>query len=341
MQRWRKYAFLALLGLPMMLVVIKRDPSFPLPKSLGEWFFFPGEFKYYVANLFPLRDSFAKIHSRTLHTVRGPSEVDAVLRGAEGWMFLRIKRENPLHGHKRHELNAFLAQYSSENAICRELGIEYRLLVVPSKTAVYPEFVPERFAGWIPRDNPMTPAGRFFKIKGDGFPIVDVLQRFRREKETCDLFFKTDAHWNEFGGLIATEELMATINPNREAAKFQIEARESKGGNEAKILGIQNDVTEFNPRIVLENAPISRFASGKPIIVDTINLVGFEKTAMRTKCPEAPLESAIVFHNSFGVALLPFVSRQFKDCVFIWHDFMPDAVREQKPDYVISLHTTF
>lgn len=340
--RWRKSVFLGALWLPLLLIVVKRDPAFPLPKSLGEWFFFPGEFKHYMANELPLRDGFAKLHSRTLVGVNGPSEVGKVIVGEEGWMFLRLDRDMIDHAFEHHNLAHLRDEHERRARLCRELGIDYRVLVVPSKENLYAEHLPDRFKRFVRRSDSISQLSRFLQTKSDSVPVIDVLERFRAEKAVGDLFFRTDSHWNEFGGFIATEETIRSLAPGQfTPANYSIEMRESIGGNEAQILGLQDQVTEEYPKIVVQDGRHPSMAGGKPIEMNTINLDTFDLKGTRTVCPDAPFESVIVYHDSFGVALVPFISRHFKKSLFMWHHFVDDQVRQEKPRVVIDLVTTF
>lgn len=337
----RKFVFLGVLAVPLLLIAVKRDPAFPLPKSLGECFFFPEEFKHYVANDLPLRNDFARIHNRALLAVNGPSEVGKVIVGKKGWMFLRIGRDMRDHGFDHHDLSALREKHEQRAQICRELGIKYRVLFVPSKENLYSEYLPDRFQGWVSTNESVSQVGRFLSTKSVLIPTVDVLARFQSAKKVSDLYFHTDSHWNEFGGFIATEELMRSLSPSYEGARYRIEMRKSIGGNEAQILGVQDQVTENYPRVVVHDGRQPTMANGKPIAMDTINLNTFDLKGTRTICPDAPFKSVVVYHNSFGVALLPFISRHFQKSLFMWHHFVEEQVRAERPQVVVDLVTTF
>ena len=337
----RKTIFGLAIWTPVALIVATQDPAFPVPHSIGDAFFFPAEFKHYVGNKLPLRDRLAELHSRTLFALRGPTATGQVIRGRDGWLFLRMSRADSEHGPGREKLDEYLATYNREAAVCRELGIQYRLLVIPAKENVYSEYLPERIGAWVTPETTMTPAGRFLITKGNDIPVVDLMKRFRREKSTADLYFKTDSHWNEFGGFVATEELMASLNPEHVPTPYRIEEHSTDGGNEAKILGIQETVREFYPRIVINDSRQATMADRSPIQMDTINLGGFDKASLKTVCPTAPFGSAMIFHDSFGVALVPFISRQFRKCTFVWHAFEPEFIQSDRPEFIISLRSTF
>jgi len=342
--RARIAGFVAALCLPMILIVAGRDPEFPLPSSIGDAMFFPGEFKYYVSHRLPLRDRLARWHSGVLERLNGPSEVGRVIVGKDGWLFLRLDRQMALHSVPYPRLRELRRQFEERAALCAQLGVQYRLLVVPAKENAYSEFLPDRYRRFAQRDSQWSVVGRFMRTKAEGVPTVDLLARFLEEKEKGDLYFKTDSHWNEFGGFIAAEELRRSLTPAGEPFQpkpYSIQWRETIGGNEAKILGIQDRVTERYPRVIVHDGRHPRMADGSPVKMDTINLDTFDLKGTRTRCPDAARGSVIVFHDSFGVALLPFVAREYRKALFMWHGFLPDLVRRERPEVVVDLHTSF
>lgn len=220
----------------------------------------------------------------------------------------------------------------------------YRVLIVPSKENIYSEYLPERFKKFAVRASTTSLLGRFLKTKSTKIPTIDLLGRFLAEKKNCDLFFKTDTHWNEFGAFIACEELRHSLTPPQEdfsPLKYSIETRNSEGGNEAKMLGLQEAIVEEYPRVIVHDGRHPTLNDGQPINIDTIKLKPFTLPATRTLCPDASMESVLVFHNSFGVSLVPFISRQFKESTFLWHAFIEEVVRKERPEYVIDVHTSF
>ena len=56
-----------------------------------------------------------------------------------------------------------------------------------------------------------------------------------------------------------------------------------------------------------------------------------------TEIPGSPLPRAVVFRDSFGSRLVPYLSEHFSRVVYLWqNDFDADVVRQEKPDVVIQ-----
>ena len=340
--RIRKKVFLLGLCLPMLLIAVSRDPKFPLPRTIGEATMFPGEFKLYLATESKVRNALARWHSGLLLALNRRAELGRVVVGRHGWLFLRLGGPASPHSEPWRDLLEKKEVFASRARECRDLGVDYRVLVVPSKEMVYSEFMPERNLEFLQPPKAITPAGRFFLTKSTDIPTIELLARFRAEKANGRLWFKSDSHWNEFAGFIAAEEIRAhLLGDDIEPRKYSIEHRESIGGNEAQILGVQEQTIDDHPRVRVHDGLAATFEDGTPIDIPTINLQVFTKNYVRTKCPGAPLKRGIVFHNSYGVALVPFVSRLFEECTFMWKNYDSRPVKRDRPDVVIDLHKTY
>jgi len=56
--------------------------------------------------------------------------------------------------------------------------------------------------------------------------------------------------------------------------------------------------------------------------------------------PDAPIRRAVVFRDSFSMALVPFLSEEFGRAVYLWiQDFEPSVIEREKPDLVIQEYT--
>jgi hypothetical protein len=53
------------------------------------------------------------------------------------------------------------------------------------------------------------------------------------------------------------------------------------------------------------------------------------------------LPKAVVFRDSFGSALIPFLAEHFRRSVYLWrYDFAVDVLEQERPDVVIWLMTS-
>jgi hypothetical protein len=56
-----------------------------------------------------------------------------------------------------------------------------------------------------------------------------------------------------------------------------------------------------------------------------------------TEQPASSRPRAVVFRDSFGSAMIPFLSEHFSRAVYVWqNDMAPALVEEERPDFVIQ-----
>jgi len=344
-----KWAFLTVLFTPLLFVVAQRDNNFPVPKSLGEALLWPADLRFYFAAKFELRNRLAGLHSRLIRAIDGQDRSsDLVKVGKDGWLFFFMDRRNiAAFGQQDTAVNRrALEKVVHKHRFCAERGILYFPLIIPTKTAVYPEFLPDRMARQLGLDRgKVTSFHRFLKTKATGIRSIDLLTPFLRAKTNAPIYFRTDSHWTEYGAYIAAEEVLAELRktypalPEPYQPPPRVTYEPCEPGNEARMLGLQREMTERYVRVHLPE-PTARLEDGSPIRLHAINLTGFESRSVTTRCERAPSGSVLVFQNSFGVALIPSLARHFKRARFEWSVFNEALVEHMQPTVVVELFNT-
>ena len=347
---WLRWFFLGILLAPLIVVVGQRDKSFPLPGSVGEAMLLPQDLKFYFAANFEFRNRMAGLHSRLIRAVDGHDRSsDLVKVGKDGWLyFFMDKRNIAAFGQQDTGINhRALAKMQRKHNFCSERGIIYMPLIIPTKTSVYPEYLPDRMArqlGTLHED--VTYLHRFLKTKSSGIRSVDLLKPFLAAKANAPIYFRTDSHWTEYGAYIAAEEVLGELRktypnlPQPYSPKPRISFSDCQPGNEARMLGLQHELTERYVELRLPVETTARHQNGSPIVMHAINLKGFESKTTVTRCESAEAKSVVVFQNSFGVALVPYLGRHFKRARFEWSAFAEGVVDSERPTVVIDLFNT-
>jgi alginate O-acetyltransferase complex protein AlgJ len=345
----RNALFALCLGVPLMVMLTdrKEEVPFPMPTRLEALFDFSSEFKHYFSHGFALRKPFARIHERIMAKVGSSSRMGGVGKGADGWLFLAeagllddYRRKDPL---ERSELEALKTRFEANNACCQERNIAYFLLIVPAKETIVPDKLPD---GILPRragTSRAEYAQRFLRTKSLDLDPIDLVAPLRANRFWHEPYFKTDTHWNEIGAFVAYQELLKRMRlehpnlsvPSREAVSVAI--HEILGGNEAQILGVEDRVDEVYPTVTLPDARRIRRTDGEPLTSDHLNRAQFAEGNFHTQCDEGELRSALVFHDSFGLATVKFIGRNFRDTRFIWGNFDGGTVDQFLPEVVIQV----
>lgn len=346
-----KWMFLLMLFTPLAVVVVQRDRNFPRPKDFGELLLLPAELKHYFAAKFELRNRLAGLHSRIIGSVDGfDRSGDLVKVGQDGWLYFFLEKRNVgAFGQQDLAVNwKATAKIERKHRFCAERDIIYLPLIVPAKTSVYAERLPPRLARQLGR-NPgeVTFLHRFLQTKSTGIRSVDLLAPFLRHKTNAPVYFRTDSHWTEYGAYIAAEEILGELRqtmtnlppPYQPAPTFSY--RETEAGNEARILGLQHERTEQYVHVHLPPETLPRQTNGNPVNVHAINLTGdFQGKSFHTRCDAARIPSVLVFQNSFGVALIPYLGRHFRQAHYAWLGFSEGLIEREQPTVVVEIFIT-
>jgi alginate O-acetyltransferase complex protein AlgJ len=204
-------------------------------------------------------------------------------------------------------------------------GIKYIFFVAPDKQSIYSEQLP----AWLTKVRPDTKLDQFlaFMRAHSTVDVLDLRPALRDARRIAPTYYKTDTHWNLFGGFVACQEIVKNLSlqqPGLEPLSldsFEQENKLTRGGDLANLLGLDvNEISEDNAILLAPKA----------------NLPPLEKGANFTKNSKAR-GSVIVFHDSFGAAMEPFLGYSFGSVIYIGqHELDARSVEREKPAIVIS-----
>ena len=179
-----------------------------------------------------------------------------------------------------------------------EHGARLYIAVVPNKSTIYPQFMPDRYA-----------------MRGDGgnialleqacasLPVtwIDLVTPLREAAAgERPVYYRTDTHWNALGAAIAARTVLAAMG--RETVQYEaIGETEFSGGDLARLMGVPGDLIERVPEVIPgETLPDADFS------------------AHRFTC-EGPGEGKLlVYRDSFGTAVGPWLSQAYAESEFRW-----------------------
>ncbi len=274
--------------------------------------------------------------------VLGSSTSPRVVLGREGWLFygneVRDSVARPAANDAR--VAAWSRDVAAAGDYCRIRGIPYTVLVGPNKATIYPEFLP----GWVHTDGRETRMDLFLDaLRSLPSPpsAPDVRPLLLRAKKRGQLYFRTDTHWNAFGAGLALEPVIAFLGERMN----DLDPILVPPAPEFQDLWLQTDLQHI---LGLEGGreavpsmpdPSDRQASERLVGRRMIQLraapatVGFETT-----CSRGPAGTLLVFHDSFGRAMVDPLARRFQRVVFVNSPtFLPDVADEVRPSAVIQM----
>jgi hypothetical protein len=211
-------------------------------------------------------------------------------------------------------------------------GIQYMFVIAPDKQSVYPEHLPS----WLKPIRHHTKLDQFFDYMRthSTVTVLDLRPALRAAKQIAPTYYKTDSHWNSFGGFVACQQILKNLPQKTPTTgwlsldSFEFEKEKFTGGDLTILLG---GVYGEEDDVAL--VPKSHF----PPLVETVQNPKFAVSTCFTSNYSAE-GTCIVFRDSFGPALMPFLGYHFKTVGYFWlpGGFDTNCIDETKPNVVIS-----
>ena len=283
--------------------------------------------------------------SRFSVEVFGVSSSLMTLVGKDGWLFLNdrdaVDNYRGLAPLTPYEIDRWRRVLEERRDWLAERGIQYLLVLVPDKHLVYDEFMPDS-APRMTSIHPLQQLSQHLRNESD-IEFIDLEPTMREKKNEALLYYKTDSHWNDAGaylGYQAIHQRLAEISPQlkdtppiRIAANAQLE----KGLGLAGTLSMRDIYTEsvINRPVVSPQA-VDLFPHRQKDPCDG-KMSGIILKTLIFETPDRSRPRALIFRDSFGNALVPYLAEDFSRSVFIWdRDVDPEAVIRENPDIVIQ-----
>lgn len=217
----------------------------------------------------------------------------------------------------------------------RDRNITLLIVIAPNKATIYPDKLPasiQKLAAISYLDALL--AG----LQQDGLPILlDLRPSLQAGRKTQEIYYRTDTHWNAYGGFIAYTEIIQALSKTRpqlkprDISKFNIQTGSPYLHDIPKLMGANN---------MLETNLI--MTPKKDNIVWSSNLNEDRIAPMQvatTKNKNAP--TLLIYIDSFGKGLKDLLPSHFRQTTFIQNDSKyADLLSMQKidtikPDFVI------
>jgi hypothetical protein len=347
--------FLVAVALPLADILVGLDPTPALtekrrlapPPRLG-----PGEMVSvsYIGALegwwndnFGFRRALVRQYSR-LQLAFGLSPTKSVILGKAGWLFFAeddaLASYRALRPFTAEELEVWRRRIERRRDWLAARGIRFLVVVAPNKETIYPEFMPEAL-------NRVRPTTRMDQLAAhlkarSSVELLDLRGPLREGKRRSVLYLRTDTHWNDRGSLLVSREIVGRLSawfprlrPLPESA-FEPVAHDGWSGDLVAMLSLEGHLRESR----LELRPL-RARLARPAAVEMPQAEA-QRTVSATETGDPTLPRAVMFHDSFGVRLIPFLSEHFARIVYSsgpadWRrNFDPQLVERERPQVVIQ-----
>jgi len=290
---------------------------------------------------FAFRARLVRWQAALRYRLLGVSPLPTVMRGRDGWWFYAddgaIEDATDAMPFTDGELDAWRTtlQHTADWLAAR--GIAYVFVLAPDKHTIYPEFLPpalRRGQGRVARADQLVAMLRTRTT----VPLVDLRAPLKAATSRARVYHLTDTHWNDLGAALAYRQIVAAVRAQRPGVPaawpeeaFRMEARVVPGMDLAEMSGLAAHITEIDLALVPRRPRQARVvepAQPHPLFIGP---------RLVTARPEAALPRALVYRDSFGSALVPFLAEHFSRAVFLWeYDVTPATVRDERPAVVIQ-----
>jgi alginate O-acetyltransferase complex protein AlgJ len=354
-------AFLMIICMGILLPIlrVKDLPSFenrqlaklPSLKSSKSVLELPHQFNHYIEDHFILRNQFIHI----LYIVRlnylRENVFPSVVVGEKRWLYYTDEGAMEDYQRTRSFTEDQMAQiWQNLESLHRQLeldGITLVIAIAPNKETIYPDFVPKN----IPRlgeKSRLDQLVSYLHNRGESW-LLDLRSSLMAAKANDQVYFRTDTHWNSLGAYVAYYQIMQQCLTNiRVREKFP--ELQPKFRSEFRVLPSQWD------------GDLANFLTMRGIIVEQTHLLvpNFETRSkivarvnpnsleMTREIPDSILPRAILFHDSFGLHVIPFLAEHFSHLTNRWAPYnearpVPlinqGIIETDRPDIVILIIT--
>ena len=266
---------------------------------------------------------------------------NAFFLGEEGWTFY----DSQVHENSNSIIDYYgLTPYSDDEltemkkagirnvAFYRERKIPYAVFVAGNKENVYSEYMPTRYQK--SRTSDTSRMDKAVTQLSPDLPIINLKPTLIKAKENSPvlLYYKTDTHWNDVGGYIAFREIMHQMEPTFKTPELKTLEITQDGLKKGDMSDAEDNI-EYRVGYLKDQNPV-------PISVDFDDENHYVE-AFENK--SAPIQKTIiVFRDSFGGALVPYISRAYAKSYFIHRlaghkKALFDIVEQIKPDIVVDV----
>ena len=282
--------------------VLSQKPDFRTEEGRWNQEYFQ-ELQTYVSEHFAFRGELVAADSRIKYELfRTPCD-DQVVIGKEGWLFFgETLADYSGVTLTDNELDFIVKKMSEVCNYIQAQGKQPLFVIVPNKNQIYPEYMPARF-GSKAQDCNLTLLQE--KLSALDVPYADAYHILLEGKIKDELYLHEDTHWNNTGARLVLNEIYALygISDNYALSGYNIE--ESHSPDLYVILF--PDTKHYEAQRIYNDGKSYDYM-GRMHSLDDLTI--------RTQAADGNGKSILVYRDSFGRAMIPYVGETFDNAVF-------------------------
>ncbi len=279
---------------------LAKFPSFIHEGKINTNFF--DEFESYFSENFAFRQQLVNADGRLKSALTRTSADDDVIVGKDGWLYYSetvsdFQRINTLESG---EINAIANNLRIIDKYCESRGADFIFFAAPNKNTLYPENMPYNY---IQADRKSNLENLTETLSADDF-YMDMKSQLEALNSSTALYHKTDTHWNNFGAYAAHTMLMNKLGKGSCGTGSGWYTANDRLGDLAAMLYPAENAKDMQLHNDYEYA-----------YTYTSRFRGLDDVSITTANSEAE-GNLIMFRDSFGEAILPYMAEQFATAEF-------------------------
>ena len=304
-----------------------------------------GSLKNWLDDNIGFRERFMDLHAWLSLNIFNTSPSAKVEKGKDGWYYYTLDHNLDIPNETYPMTNEMLAKIAENQEALSQYyksqGIDYVLVLNPSKASVYPENI--RSGAYKVGTTVVDTVADYLRKNSD-VKVITTKEALLQAKKTETVCFKTDTHWNLQGSYVGYTTVInqlknwGIINTGPVPVKFV------PSYNKGEFSSMMGNVNLLPPEPILASKIISPKATeveqgglfNKIAAIE--NKLGIKNPSLIFTNPSAPKKSVLVYGDSmFANWNIPqLFAENFSNYTYIWSYQMDrEFTNAVKPDVVI------
>ncbi len=261
-------------------------------KDSGAWF----------EDHFGFRSELVTGNAKVMSKVFGVSTDDSVIVGRDGWLYYKDSLEDYQGDGLMSERQLYDVAHtlSMIQDYAGKKDIRFVFAIAPNKNTLYGENMPYYYQHFRDKTTNLTRIGTY--LEAEQVDYVDLYQLLSSKEEV--LYHRRDSHWNNKGAAIAAEGILQALGRKADSYRDRnYEVRQDFNGDLETML---------YPAAVTEEEEIYYDPQPKYEYVQEVE----SNFAPKISTTGAGEGSLVMYRDSFGNALLPFMAEAFEHAYF-------------------------
>lgn len=166
-------------------------------------------------NNFPFRALMVKINNQFLYQLRSIINGSIVV-GKDGWLFSDEYIQNAFtdaSDNVKEQIDIYVDNLLECQQILNGQKKELVYIITPSKTEIYPEFLPERYQALVTQRQDLVNAYDYlaYKLSQTDIKTIDMTKSLKETEGVYPYFCKTGTHWNYYAASLGAQELLKAL----------------------------------------------------------------------------------------------------------------------------------